>query len=203
MRGAGRFLLAVIVVSSMGTKTEWGVGPIANYIREIKATMDIAKYASLATFSRTSEDINSRIIFPKPTNVTKADKLEKVYFATNKHSRKYKELQPTSIRDSPARVNLLYWDPEGVGYVAIRGAAYICAQDEAYSQYWNGWDFVYPNGPLTEFYTLIRVVPDEIEFASYNRFEVDVGHNRTDWRPLTLIRSDPTAKWSFLPDQEK
>mmetsp|Transcript_15246 Transcript_15246/g.21213 ORF Transcript_15246/g.21213 Transcript_15246/m.21213 type:complete len:142 (+) Transcript_15246:78-503(+) len=75
MRGAGRFLLAVIVVSSMGTKTEWGVGPIANYIREIKATMDIAKYASLATFSRTSEDINSRIIFPKPTNVTKADKV--------------------------------------------------------------------------------------------------------------------------------
>eukprot|EP00466_Bigelowiella_natans_P019699 jgi/Bigna1/144650/aug1.89_g19358 len=142
MRAAILFLLSLSVISSMGTKTEWGVESIDTYIREIRATMDIAKYATLATFSRTSQDINSRIIFPKPTNITKAEELERVYFATNKHSRKYKELQPSSSsKDHPARVNLLYWDPEG--------------------------------------------------------------HNRTDWRPLTLIRSDPTAKWSVLPDQKE
>mmetsp|Transcript_29270 Transcript_29270/g.71372 ORF Transcript_29270/g.71372 Transcript_29270/m.71372 type:complete len:211 (-) Transcript_29270:126-758(-) len=164
-----------------------------NYLAEVKTTMDIARFASLATFSKSSPDINSRVIFPKPTNVTDAPQLEKVYFATNKYSRKFAEISPST------RVNILYWDSEGVGYVTLRGEASICDADEAQAGWWSGWDHVYPEGPSTEFYTLIRVVPDWIEFASYDRFHVDEGRNRTDWRPLTLVRESPDKDWKILP----
>eukprot|EP00472_Partenskyella_glossopodia_P008324 CAMPEP_0197534540 /NCGR_PEP_ID=MMETSP1318-20131121/47510_1 /TAXON_ID=552666 /ORGANISM="Partenskyella glossopodia, Strain RCC365" /LENGTH=158 /DNA_ID=CAMNT_0043091853 /DNA_START=52 /DNA_END=525 /DNA_ORIENTATION=+ len=158
--------------------------------------MDIAKYASLATLARNQKGtINSRIIFPKPTNATAAPKLEKIYFATNVHSRKYQELSPTYPDKKPATINLCYYDTQGVGYVSIRGVAYECDKSESTKEYWDGWDAVYPDGSSTDFYTLIRIVPDHIEFASYNRFHVDTGRNRSDWAPFTLTRDRPDQDW--------
>ncbi|GAB5367275.1 hypothetical protein AAMO2058_001216200 [Amorphochlora amoebiformis] len=169
------------------------------YIPYIKQTMDIAVVATLSTFSidASTPNINTRIVFPKPTNVTQAPELEKVYFATNKYSRKFAEMAP-GPNGELSRVNLLYWDPEGVGYVSIRGAALRCEDEEGDENYWDGWDQVYKQGPKTSFYNLIRIIPDHIEFESRDRFHVDLGDNRTDWRPLTLVRSVPTDPWKII-----
>eukprot|EP00468_Gymnochlora_sp_CCMP2014_P001208 CAMPEP_0167740706 /NCGR_PEP_ID=MMETSP0110_2-20121227/435_1 /TAXON_ID=629695 /ORGANISM="Gymnochlora sp., Strain CCMP2014" /LENGTH=188 /DNA_ID=CAMNT_0007624647 /DNA_START=60 /DNA_END=623 /DNA_ORIENTATION=+ len=164
----------------------------ATYVSEMRKSMDLAVYASLATKDVQGTHINSRIIFPKPTNVTGSTDLSKIYFATNIHSRKFKELQPTS--SGPPSVNLLYWDREGTGYVSVRGLAVICDKEESTDEYWDGWDSVYPKGADTDFYNLIRIEPMQLEFDSA-RFDVDVGAERTDWRPLTLIRPSPGAGW--------
>mmetsp|Transcript_14533 Transcript_14533/g.27427 ORF Transcript_14533/g.27427 Transcript_14533/m.27427 type:complete len:86 (-) Transcript_14533:398-655(-) len=84
-----------------------------------------------------------------------------------------------------------------MGYVALRGTALECDPEEATKEFWSGWINVYPEGPSTSFYALLRIVPDHIEFASYDRFHVDEGSNRTDWRALTLLRNE-TGNWTLL-----
>jgi rubredoxin/general stress protein 26 len=123
--------------------------------------------------------INSRVVTPKPIgNITNSTANWHVYIDSNSLSRKN-----TEIKASP-RVNLLYYDAAGVGYVSMRGNATLCSKQEATEEYWSGWDFFYPNGSSCPFYSLLRFEPDHIEYVSVSRYNVQSG--RDDWLPVTL-----------------
>ena len=126
-------------------------------------------------------DINARVVSPKPLpNLTNASGLGVVYVDTNSLSRKYYEISESNR----TRVNLLWYDRDGVGYVSLRGDASICSPEVARREWWDGWKEFYPNGSDTPFYSVIRVEPDWLEIVSVGRFNVQSG--RADWLPVAL-----------------
>lgn len=173
-------------------------GNLSEYVAEMVSTMNYAKFATLSTLAANNDakgDINSRIVWPKPANASEDnDEIRYVYFATTNYSRKFEELSPAGRGPKP-RVNMLYWDLSGQGYVSIRGKALICDEALAREEYYDEWKFVYPEGPDTPWYRLIRIVPDHIEYLSYQRYDVDVGGARPDWMPLTIERDGPDDPW--------
>ena len=111
------------------------------------------------------------------------------------------------------------YDVLGAGYAAFRGMISVCDGTEAKANYWTGWDPFYPNGSstsvstrqsgtnlrpvsdtslcrplLVQFYALLKLVPDELEFISATRFEV--GSGRADWAAPTLARAN--GKWDVV-----
>eukprot|EP00041_Stephanoeca_diplocostata_P016176 m.315895 g.315895 ORF g.315895 m.315895 type:complete len:315 (+) comp20282_c0_seq6:61-1005(+) len=140
-------------------------------------------------------DINARVMSPKTVdNITDEGGLSVIYIDTNNLSRKYKEITSAGghVGGSGARVNLMYYDTLGTGYVAFRGGAVICNTTEAKQEYWAaGWDAFYPNGSATPYYSLIKFQPDWMEIVSTGRFDIQSG--RADWAPPSLERVD--GKW--------
>lgn len=128
--------------------------------------------------------ISGRIVYPKPPNVTlgEAPDLSSVRFATLNHSKKYKEIQA-----NPA-ATLVYYDDAGKGEVTLKGFVHVCNASEAAEGWYDRWKHTYAEGPSTPYYTLLRLEATSLEFVSYVRYKVDEGGNRSDWRPLTLIR---------------
>lgn len=166
---------------------------VSTMLQEARGSANAAANAILATLASSGDNINTRVVSPKPLasfgalNAT-SDGIATVYVDTNSFSRKYKEIQ--SAGPKGARVNLIYFDSAGVGYVSLRGTAVICAPDEAKREYWSGWDAFYPDGSSTAYYSLIRIEPDWMEFVSVARYNVQ--SNRSDWAPPSLSRVDGT-----------
>jgi len=83
-----------------------------------------------------------------------------VWLGTNVNSRKVREIRNDS------RVTLYYEDPDGGGYVVIKGNGYLMDDPEILRKYWKvEWDEFYPDKSAT--YTLIKVIPKELEIIYY------------------------------------
>lgn len=83
----------------------------------------------------------------------------------------------------------MYFDEAGNGGVTLSGFEVVCNSTEAADAWYGSWSHVYPEGPKTPMYELLRMEALSIEFVAYKRFHVDEGGARADWRPLTLERS--------------
>ncbi|CAE8628207.1 unnamed protein product [Polarella glacialis] len=148
---------------------------------------------SAQSLSASPADINARVVLPSPLlAVTNASSLGVVYIDTNSFSRKYQEIQVALASGHAARANLLHYDRDGDGYVALRGNATFCSAAEAVQIWWEGWRPYYPDGPSTPNYAVIRFEPDWLEIVSAGRYNVSSG--RADWRPVSLRRS--AGQWS-------
>lgn len=133
-----------------------------------------------------SSDINTRVVSPKPLpRVDGPSSFGQIFIDTNNLSRKYQEIE-VSATSGGARVSLLHYDVDGIGYVSMRGNASICSASEARQVWWDGWAPFYPNGSNTSFYSVIRFEPDWMEIVSAGRLDVDAG--RADWLPASLKR---------------
>jgi general stress protein 26 len=83
-----------------------------------------------------------------------------VWFGTNLNSRKVKEIRQDS------RVTLYYEAPGGVGYVVIKGHAYLVNESEKKKKYWKEEWNAYYSDPKAN-YILIKVIPDKLEIVDY------------------------------------
>jgi rubredoxin/general stress protein 26 len=158
-------------------------------INAILATHSVAPFTSMSAGGPL--DINARIVTPKPTPpVVNASAFEQVYIDTNSLSRKHAEISKLGV----TRANLLYYDRDGIGYVALRGNASMCSEACAQREWWDGWKAFYPLGKNTSFYSLIKFVPDWMEIVHISSPVVSAG--RPDWTPVSLRRASPTRAWT-------
>lgn len=85
-----------------------------------------------------------------------------IWLGTNKNSGKVQEIKKDS------RVTLFYEGPNGVGYVLIKGNAYLIDDSVKKKTYWkNEWKRFYGDGK--EYFTLIKVVPYMLEILDYRK----------------------------------
>jgi len=104
-----------------------------------------------------------------------------VWFGTNSYSRKVKEVRNDS------RVTLYYEAPGGVGYVVIRGEAYLVNDPEIKEIYWKKeWEQFYPD--QKENYLLIKVIPKKLEIVDYKHNII--GESKTWAVPSLEFESD-------------
>lgn len=140
-------------------------------------------------------DINSRVMSPKPVpSITSPGGLSMVYIDTNSLSRKSREIQRAVDMHGAARANLLYYDRDGAGYVALRGNVTIADAAEAQREWWDGWSPFYPEKENTSFYSVLRFKPDWLELSSG-----PAQSGRADWLPVSLQRVDGTWKVVVSP----
>ena len=190
----GRFPpLLLTLVASFGQS---GAIDVPTLVAEAAETIRIAQYATLSTFG-TDGSIKSRVVWPKPPNASLSESpdLHFLSFATKNGTRKVHE-----ILANP-RATLIYYDEAGGGEVSIMGTMRVCDRAEGTEGFWDVWEPFYEGGPACPDYVLLRLEASDLEFVSYDRFHVDEGTGRPDWRPLTLHRS-PTAQWEYVPPPE-
>lgn len=172
----------------------WGLAgaiDVQKVVREAAATATAAKFASLSTWAADGS-IDSRIIWPKPPNATEtAQDMSQVFFATNSRSLKYQELLANP------HATLVYFDPASMGEVTIKGLASQMDKADAVKEWYPDWAPNYPEGPETPWYVLFSVQAQLLQFVSAAD-HVDEGSKRTDWRPLTLVRSRDSS-WQYSP----
>jgi general stress protein 26 len=85
-----------------------------------------------------------------------------IWFGTNKDSRKVQEVKKDS------RVSLFYEDSRGVGYVLIKGNAFLVDDPVKKKVYWKDeWNQFYSDSK--ENFTLIKVVPYRLEILDYTK----------------------------------
>jgi general stress protein 26 len=83
-----------------------------------------------------------------------------VWLGTNLNSRKVKQITDDS------RVTLYYQSPNELGYVVIKGRAYIVEDTLKKHTYWKKeWSRFYSEDKSN--YTLIKVIPDKLEIIDY------------------------------------
>jgi general stress protein 26 len=140
-------------------------------IATAREIMQTARYCALISL-----DVNGRPHartmdpFPPEKNMV-------VWFGTNAHSRKIREIRRNR------RVTLYYFVREDQAYVAISGRANIITDPKAKLKYWKEeWKEFYPdreNG-----YALIKVIPQTMEIVSVKKGII--GGNSITWDPPTV-----------------
>jgi len=85
-----------------------------------------------------------------------------MYFGASPRSRKVQELckQP--------KVSLAFYDQQQAAYVTLLGAAATTDDPVLRQKYWRAnWNDLFPGGPESADYTLIKFVPERIEMMNY------------------------------------
>ena len=119
-----------------------------------KKMMETARYCALITLDSTGHP-DARIMDP-----FSPDDDMVVWLGTNSNSRKVKQIK------NDLRVTLYYQAPNKVGYVIIKGQAYIVDDSIKKQTYWKEeWSRFYSENKSN--YTLIKVVPDKLEIIDY------------------------------------
>ena len=119
-----------------------------------KKMMEAARYCALITSDETGYP-SARTMDPFPP----IDEMV-VWFGTNINSKKVQE-----IKNDP-KVTLYYQSPNEVGYVLIKGKAFLLDDTLKKQTYWKKeWSRFYSDDKSN--YTLIKVVPDKLEIIDY------------------------------------
>ncbi len=86
------------------------------------------------------------------------------------------------------RVVLSYVDSVNRGYLTVIGKAHIEADSEEKTAYWvDRFNAFFPDGPESDEYQLIIVVPERLELRS---FGLKVAEEPTRWCPVILQRGE-------------
>jgi general stress protein 26 len=119
-----------------------------------KNMIEVIPYCTLITLDTTGHPA-ARIMDPFSPEENMV-----IWLGTNKNSRKVQEIKKDS------RVTLFYEAPNGVGYVLIKGNAYLVDDPLKKKTYWkNEWDKFYTD--QKEEYKLIKVVPFRLEILDF------------------------------------
>ena len=129
-----------------------------------------AYFGTLVTVNEKGE-LRTRIMEPLAPDSTFT-----VYMATNKNSRKVKE-----IKNNP-RATLFYFDRSAPGYVSLYGHAYIINDRKTLAGYWQkAWEQHYPG---RKNYVLIRFVPYRLEMIYPAE---NLPGDSLTWKPYEVI----------------
>jgi general stress protein 26 len=90
------------------------------------------------------------------------------------------------------RVVLSYVDGPNRGYLTVIGIAHIDDNIEEKKSYWiDRFSAFFPNGPESDEYQLMIVIPERLELRS---FGLKVAEEPTRWSPVILERGE-TGEW--------
>jgi general stress protein 26 len=138
-------------------------------------TIKKAEYCFLVTTGEVEHTTSARLMQPfEPEDDFT------IWFGASPHSRKVREIKQNDL------VTLGYAHPPDGAYVSIYGVATIVGDIESRRQYWReSFKPFWPDGPQSEDYILIRVVPSKIEVMN---IEEGVSPDPYGLKPEVLIR---------------
>jgi len=85
-----------------------------------------------------------------------------MYFGASPRSRKVRELQLQS------KVSLAFYNQQETAYVTLLGSATTTKDITLCQKYWRAnWNDLFPGGPESSDYLLIKFVPERIEMMNY------------------------------------
>ncbi len=85
-----------------------------------------------------------------------------MYFGASPRSRKVRELQHQSS------ISLAFYNPQETAYVTLLGIASTTEDPALRRKYWRAnWNDLFPGGPESSEYLLIKFVPERIEMMNY------------------------------------
>jgi general stress protein 26 len=85
-----------------------------------------------------------------------------IYFGASPRSRKVRELQQQS------KVSLAFYNQQETAYVTLLGSATTTEDATLCQKYWRAnWNDLFPGGPESSDYILIKFVPERIEMMNY------------------------------------
>jgi general stress protein 26 len=123
-------------------------------ITAARKMMETARYCALITLDETGHPTARTMdpFLPEDNMV--------VWLGTNINSKKVQEIKNDS------RVTLYYQSPNEVGYVLIKGHAFLVDDTLMKQKFWkNEWSRFYSKEKSN--YTLIKIIPDKLEIIDY------------------------------------
>ena len=154
----------------------------------VKSVLDVAQQtiaaagcASLITMDESGHPSSRAVAaFPPDANFAR------VVIGTHPDSRKNVHV----LKDP--RVLMSYVDNSNRGYVTVIGKAHIDDKSEERKTYWvDRFSAFFPDGPESDEYQLMNVVPERLELRS---FGLKVAEQPTRWSPVILDRGT-TGQW--------
>jgi general stress protein 26 len=141
------FLFSMSILAQEVQSSQYNRDTLITAAKEI---MKAKRYCALITLDESGQpQVRTMDPFPPEDDLV-------VWLGTNSKSRKVKEIQKDS------RATLYYEALNGVGYVVIKGHAYLIDEKGKKTQYWKEeWDAYYANQKSN--YILIKVIPDELK----------------------------------------
>jgi len=142
-----------------------------------RQTIDAAGCASLITVDETGTP-SSRAVAAFPPD----GDFSRIVIGTHPNSRK-----TIHVHNDP-RVVLSYVDNTNRGYVTVVGTARVDDTLEEKRNYWvDRFSAFFPDGPESDEYQLMIVVPQRLELRS---FGLEVASEPTRWQPVILERGE-------------
>ena len=121
-----------------------------------RAIMKEADYCFFMSHGESGE-INARLMHP-----FEPDAEFNIWLGASPNSRKVRELGRQN------KVTLTFLNPRSTAYVTLVGTAELDSTAELKRKYWRSyWSDMYPGGPDTNEYVLIKVTPGRIEFMNF------------------------------------
>ena len=121
-----------------------------------RAIMKEADYCFFMSHGESGE-INARLMHP-----FEPDGEFNIWLGASPNSRKVREI----LRQN--KVTLAFINPRSTAYVTMVGTAGLDSTAELKRKYWRSyWSDMYPGGPDTNEYVLIKVVPERLEFMNF------------------------------------
>ncbi|HTP12675.1 MAG TPA: pyridoxamine 5'-phosphate oxidase family protein [Bacteroidota bacterium] len=115
-----------------------------------------------------------------------------LYFGASPRSRKVRELSRQS------KISLAFYNQQQTAYVTLLGSASTTDDPSLCRKYWRAnWNDLFPGGPESSDYILIRFVPDRIEMMNYAH---QVMPQPYSLHP-TILRRDG-QKWTIAAELE-
>jgi general stress protein 26 len=155
--------------------------PVESLLDVAQQTITAAGCASLITVEESGHP-SARAVAAFPPD----EDFARIVIGTHPDSRKNAQV----LRDP--RVVLSYIDNANRGYLTVIGRAYIDDKSDEKKTYWvERFSAFFPDGPESDEYQLMIVVPERLELRS---FGLKVAEEPTRWSPVILERGE-TGEW--------
>lgn len=113
-----------------------------------------------------------------------------IYFGASPRSRKIREVRRQS------KVSLAFYNQQETAYLTLLGTSTIVDDVAMRQKYWrSNWNDLFPGGPESDEYVLIKFVPDKIEMMNYAHQAMPQPYSL---HPTILVRKADT--WEISTD---
>ena len=144
----------------------------AEVLAGARDVMKLAKVGTLITLTESGQPMARTVDASEP------DPDFTVWIVTNAVTRKVAQLKRND------RATLHYYDPAGMGQVALLGTATLVTDPAEKERRWRAkWNPFYPGGPRSPEAVLIRFVPRTVEVASEKH---KLPNDPKTWQPVIL-----------------
>ena len=154
---------------------------VSSLLDVAQQTITAAGCASLITLDESGYP-SSRAVAAFPPD----DDFARIVIGSHPESRKNSHVL------SDPKVALSYVDNTNRGYLTVIGKAHIDVNSDERATYWvDRFSAFFPDGPASDDYQLMIVVPERLELRS---FGLKVAEMPTRWSPVMLERGD-SGEW--------
>jgi general stress protein 26 len=113
-----------------------------------------------------------------------------IYFGASPRSRKIREIRKQQ------KVSLAFYNQQETAYLTLQGFSAIVEDVTMRRKYWrSNWNDLFPGGPESDDYVLIKFVPDKMEMMNFAHQAMPQPYSL---HPTTLVRHGDS--WSIPAD---